>query len=276
MEHDTLIKKLIAILLLIGVFSYSFAASFGEYPFSTNNMWLHITFDGASGVNTGGGINDATLFNWGMNNNTNKNLNSGGTSTYSRVYGKFLEGAYFQPTYCYYAFTNTPAIGTNAWTFMTWIQVRGKASTAAQVRILSLGPGESSHGILIYLDGGGNLYCLNQYGYFINNAATYNICASNYAGSNWCHICWVSDGALVNTTTNIHLYVNGSAWPLTISGTPAINIPANSGSLRDYGLWGNYNTFPYYMDEFILLNTNLSPAQVKRYYTYSKGRFGVL
>lgn len=208
-----------------------------------------------------------------LNGNSNDSSSSGnnGTDTaitYSQANGKFGQGAGFvrtSPSYITFSGAGTSMSFSGDFTLMAWVKL---ASTNGGGNLLTKatnnGASSNNYELLVFpnyiqLAGNGGKY-----------ATTASL--SELTVSVWHHVCVVKTG-----TGTVTIYLNGlqraESYP---SG--AITFGTNTTQpyfgRRDDGAGNGY--YNGEADEVIAENRAWSASEVKKYYTYAKGQFGII
>jgi len=222
-------------------------ATLGEYlgaGASTTKLLLHL--NGNSTDSSGNG-----------NNGTDTNI------TYSLANGKFGQGAGFNGTSSTITHT-VPNFGTGNFTISAWIN-----TSQSWTRVIY---GKTSNvdtdagGYVLYLDSS-NIYIF-RFGTATNPSVKFPLALFS---SGWLNCIVTRDGntgygyvngSLVSTSASLAAYNQNSAGVFTLGTSPGSN-----WSPRFYS--GK-------LDEVIVENVAWNAEKIKKYYTYSKGRFGIL
>lgn len=193
------------------------------------------------------------------NNGTDTNI------TYSQANGKFGQGAGFNGTSSVVNFSSFGITGNSARTYGVWI----KPSSVNVLRcIMGCVPNTLKAGktCMLYqaVVASGDIM-------IVFNAADFHTAGSKIIANEWNFICFTYNGTSL-TTDNVKIYINGVSQSLTKLGTTttADTLP-DKNRLGYDDMAGRY--FNGAIDEVIIENRAWTASEVKKYYTYAKGRF---
>jgi hypothetical protein len=213
-------------------------------------------------IGAGAGITKGLYHLNGNSNDASGNGNNGTDSniTYSLANGKLGQGAGFNGTSSY---INLSYSGLNVFTFTISFWWNKNGNQGAFV------------GVIGNTDNTGNQYYGWSFWEYLNvmyisikgssGAGAYQINFGSSSLGDW-HLYTVtcaSSGGAVNSYLDGNLINSGTAPSWTYAGNNTKIGKNNTGNSK-----GN-------MDELIIENVVWTPSQIKKYYTYSKGRFGL-
>lgn len=180
--------------------------------------------------------------------------------TYSLANGKLGQGAGFNGSSSRIMLPNMTTLSSV--TFSAWIKLTGNAPVnAAYITNLQ---GTNSFGVSIHPTGNK----LNTIIYPATTTNLYDNTGANMNDSTWHHVVSTWNG------TTLTLYKDG-----TFVGSMALTATNAGGSTSSIGCNGNgiANTFfPGSIDEVLIENRGWTAEEIKRYYTYAKGRYAIL
>jgi len=210
---------------------------------------------------------------WHLNGNSsdssgNNNNGSDTSITYSLANGKFGQGAGFNGSTSLISMGNVCNISGTAITVSCWCNPSELVDSTGYTMVAKDLP---------------TAYSTSQYRLMFNNVVgsypvfmvsggtsgtTHSVQATTIPSiNNWYNIVGTYNG------TNLKIYVNGGA-PATLATTDAIVGTTQPLLIGQDG--GGYFKFKGSIDEVIIENRDWTTAQVVKYYTYSKGRFGII
>lgn len=212
---------------------------------------------------------------WHLNGNSNDSSGNGNNGTdsnitYGLAYGKFGQGAGFNGSSSKITIANHESLRpASAFTISAWIYKTNKTSYGI---VFNSGYDNSASpyqfgGIRLYVSNSGDLVGqIGAYGttFTIGNSGGY------INATTWYHI------AFTWTGTQAYLYLNGSQLFNNANST-APSYQASNAVLIGVRQAGTSNDlwFGGSIDEVIVENVAWSAEKVKKYYTYSRGRFGI-
>jgi len=223
-------------------------------------------------LGSGSGVTKLLLHLNGNSTDTSGNSNSGTDTaiTYSQANGRFGQGAGFNNTpSSYIAFGNVLQFDYNtAFTISAWLQNNQTANC----------------NIISKQENSGNYY---GYGLSVNSVGTklqfflYRDTSSlivdfpdDYNDKVY-QIGVTYDGS--NTQAGIKLYVDGvEVTKTSVSNLPLSGSLASTAAFQISGRGGAANLWKGTIDEVVIENVAWSAEKFKKYYTYAKGRFGII
>jgi len=217
-------------------------------------------------LGSGASITKLLLHLNGNSNDSSGNGNNGTDTsiTYSLANGKFGQGAGFNGSS---SRINLPTslVQTGNFTISLWV----KFVDATNNILFSAVDFAVNYGWVVFETNGSDKFVMTV---FSNGAATSQSVVSNetLVEGRWYNLIGVRDG------TNIKLYINGSydnqsAWSTAQNSTVQ---STNLGYGKNGG--GGINYMDGQIDEVIVENVAWSAEKVKKYFTNSKGRFGII
>ncbi len=222
-------------------------------------------------LGAGSGTTKLLLHLNGNSTDSSGNANNGTDTavTYGLAYGKFGQGASFDGTTSYISMGNVLGFEYNqSFTIATWWKNNGTVSQNIISKQQNISP-YAGYGIGTSVSGYPQVFLYrDSNGAFIKTLSTLlndklHFVVMTYDGSNTVNGLNVYvDGALANTTTDGNI-----TFTLSILSTTSFQISGRGGT----GQLMNGN-----VDELIVENRAWSATDVQKYYTYAKGRFGIL
>jgi hypothetical protein len=227
---------------------------FGEY-IPTLNTKLLINFNSLDGTDTSG---------------NNKPVTTTTDVVFDKIYGRFNAGANFNgsSSKIYYS-GNTISIGTSDWTVICWFKTTFTTNSNEQI-IFRCDMATGTRGIV---------------GISWNYSVTYDkkIRLSIYDGTTikeTFSLNAVNDGlwhCAIGTRvgTNLYLYIDGKYNSTT--GSSGLNIPSTNQIWAIGSSVTGSGYFSGQLDQCIFeTGTGWSETKIKKYYTYTKGMFGII
>jgi hypothetical protein len=205
------------------------------------------------------------------------NANNGADTdmSYGLAYGKFGQGALFNAGTSFINVTDAASLkfGTGNFTISAWVNV---AANGVRYAIVHKGMTKTGGYLAVYQ------LMRNTDNTFYVYADNGNAAGAGYALSSsvttttigvWYNVIFTKDGKTVN------IYVNGklegtascSGATLDTDNTEPLMIGRQRNQTSGYINYFNGN-----IDEVIIENRAWSASEIKKYYTYAKGRFGIL
>lgn len=211
----------------------------------------------------------STVGYWKLNGNSNDSSTSAnnGTDTsitYSTANSVFGQGAGFNGTTSKINLGNVGISGSSTITVSAWIN---RLTSTAQSSYFSAG-----------VNSGTNLLLLS-----VNLSSTGEVTVEYVGGtkltsptgiigaSQWYNVVYVYDGGAIGTST-VHIYVNGIAKTLTLTGSGTPNL-TNSNWAIGYFRASSLRFWPGNIDEVIVENRSWTAIEVAKYYMMSLGKF---
>ena len=221
-------------------------------------------------IGAGSGTTKLLLHLNGNSTDSSGNGNNGTDTaiTYSLANGKFGQGAGFYGTTSYISNGNIASFEYNQpFTIIGWIKNNGTVSQNIISKQQSATPyagygiGTSASGYpQVFLYGDSNGAFIKTSSRLLNDKL--HMIAMTYDGSNTINgLKMYIDGALENTTTDGNI-----AFTSSIISTASFQLSGRGGANQ---------LFNGYMDEILIENRAWSASEIKKYYTYAKGRFGI-
>ena len=209
----------------------------------------------------------------GNSTDSSGNGNDGTTNGIDYVNGKFGQAASFNATYDYIEIQNESAFDFERnmpFTISLWSKLN---STGVEKMFLSKQSGSGYRGLAFYKDSNNkihtqlsNTYQTNNLDVYTNNTFTDTTNFHNYI--------WTYNGS--SKASGALIYVDGVAQTTSVAYNNLTASILNDTKVMIGNRATTYANFNGIIDEVIWENVVWTPEYIKKYYTYSKGRFGIL
>lgn len=228
----------------------------GEYigaGASTTKLLLHL--EGSSTDSSGNG-----------NNGTDTNI------TYSQANGKFGQGALFNGSNSKITIADNASLKpTTGFTVSAWINKTNKTTNGVVFNSGAENPNSPYYfsGFRLIVSNSGGLY--GQIGANNTSITVGSTGGTQIDAGVWYHVVYTWSG------TNHYLYINGTQIYASANTTAPSYQATNYVKIGCRALIGGSEDifFGGSIDEVIVENVDWGAEKIKKYYTYSKGRFGI-
>ena len=213
-----------------------------------------------------------------LNGNSTDSSGNGNTATSSGVsyglsYGKFGQGASFPGSSAYINYPSSASLDSRSTTTMScWVNIQSLPASGASQVFFSRGVGDG-FGMFLRVENVGGTIKLKGSVVVTSPDTMYAVEGLVPSTNTWYNIVGVFD----SPNQLLYLYVNGDGQGSTKTTAGTVMRLGATASQKG-AIIGAYSTSNQavlngYIDECIIENRAWTASEVKKYYTYAKGRF---